>query len=231
LWECEAHDKRPTQVIREWFWRFFLAGVLGVALSIAMYPGGTWFDAHTRGFALWDNFMCDMLPAIAVNGEPNPAHTLAALSMATLALSLAPFFIVLSKFAASRAMAMIIAILGCIGALNCALVALAPGDAYPGLHATLIFIAGPPCFVALVLGASQLRFAKGSMRERIAVGLACALAVVSLSDFAVYAHHMAAHTPPFHLLPALQKIAMLLLLVWMVVVATIERPRATHLPG
>jgi hypothetical protein len=209
--------------MRHLFWRLFLPGVLGAGVSIAMYPGGTWFDPHTRGFALWDNFMCDMLPAIAVNGEPNPAHTLAALSMATLGLSLGPFFIQLSAFAASKVLRRTVTIAGCIGAVGCALVALAPGDAYPGLHAALIFAAGPPCFVALVVGASQLRFSKGSMRERFAVGLAGALAVVSFADFAVYAHHMASHTPPFHLLPALQKIASAILLVWMVVVATIPR--------
>ena len=53
----------------------------------------------------------------------------------------------------------------------------------------------------------------------------------SSTHFGIYGHHMAAHTAPFHLLPALQKVALAILWVWMVVVATIERPRGPQMPA
>lgn len=40
-------------------------------LATRLYPGGTWFDRGSPGFAFWGNFWCDLLHPVSFNGGDN----------------------------------------------------------------------------------------------------------------------------------------------------------------
>ncbi|MFX0557891.1 hypothetical protein ACOCEA_13915 [Maribacter sp. CXY002] len=69
--------------------------LLGIALflifySIAamLYPGGSWLSPTYEGFSIWNNYLCDLLDDISINGELNRAKYFARISLAVLCAGL-----------------------------------------------------------------------------------------------------------------------------------------------
>jgi len=69
------------------------------AAAIALYPGGTWWDADAEGHSLTRNFLCDLMQTEALNGMPAPIGSpLARFGMFAMLVALASFCAQVAKF-------------------------------------------------------------------------------------------------------------------------------------
>lgn len=200
---------------------FTLGGALGV------YPGGTFFDPSHRGYDFWSNFWCDALRNPALNGEPNARGArLTSVALWVLSAGLIPFWGVAASLGAAHRPAVRGAIqgLGVVAMLGMMAVSLLPSDVYPRLHGYLVFVAGPPAFVAIVLFLLASRSARGVPPfVRAIAALALLLALV---NFALYGRAFWLHADPWPLLPALQKVVTLLFFGWIVASCAVVFRRA-----
>ncbi|MBK7427508.1 MAG: hypothetical protein IPI60_11015 [Saprospiraceae bacterium] len=78
---------------------WLLAPVFGTILfvilyitAIFFYPGGSQVDKNAIGFSLVNNYWCNLLNDVAINGEINPAKPIAMAGLAVLCLTLALFW-------------------------------------------------------------------------------------------------------------------------------------------
>ena len=65
--------------------------VLYVAATL-LYPGGSQVDKNSVGFSWINNYWCNLLNEIAINGQPNPAKPVAMTGMFVLCLTLSFFW-------------------------------------------------------------------------------------------------------------------------------------------
>lgn len=188
---------------------------------MAIYPGGTWWDAAARGHRFWQNFLCDLEWRVALDGTPNPVGSvLAQAAMLILVAGFVPFWWEAPARGLAPAGTRAVKVLGASGVAGMIAVALMPSDRFGILHGAAVLSAAVPSVAATALAAV------GEWRagRRVAAGIGAALLGVTAIDLALYAHTMGSGSPGPLALPALQKIALALLLTWMTVVAV--RPRA-----
>jgi hypothetical protein len=210
-----------------------LFAVLGLVAHL-LYPGGTWWDAHTRGASFWQNFLCDLEWSVALNGEPNHIGSRFAQAAMLVALfGMAPFWwlVPLLFGGAERAwLRRAIRALGLTAVAGTVAVVLMPSERFGALHGAAVIVAGVPGLSATVLAASALLLYEP--RPRIAGALGAAMLAFALVDFALYVRTWLAGGPGPLVLPVAQKCALLLLLAWMVSVAVRVRSRdATETPS
>jgi len=62
------------------------------AIAAFLYPGGNYDDRREPGFSLFRNYFCDLLDAVAKNGEPNPGRGLALVAAALVVPTLVFFW-------------------------------------------------------------------------------------------------------------------------------------------
>jgi hypothetical protein len=195
------------------------------AAAMHLYPGGTWWDAAARGHRFWENFLCDLEWRVALNGEPNPVGSaLAKTAMLLLLVALVPFWLAVPRVfpGASAGARAAVTTPGLVSAAATVAVVLMPSDRFGALHGAMVIVAGVPGLVAAALAVRGL--ALREPRPRVAAGLGGAMLAAAFVDFALYVSHFAAHTNGTPLGPALQKVALLLLLAWMVTVAVRSAP-------
>ena len=185
---------------------------------MALYPGGTALNPSLDGHSFWMNFLCDLTASVAGNGRPNPGCLVGRAAIATFAVTLGVFWLVLpTTFRAGAGGrwrgARPLEIAGGVSALGLATVPFASG----WMHAWAVFAAAIPGIVAGALAlVGTLRFA----RSRLVVALLCAAMGAALVDSALYVQSLATH--PRVVLPALpaaQRIAFLLIVAWIAAVA------------
>jgi hypothetical protein len=196
---------------------------LFVALEVPamlLYPGGTWWDAGTRGHRFWENFLCDLEWRVALDGTPNPVGSrLAEGAMLALAAAFVPFWIAAPRLFAARAprLARVTRTLGLVGVGGMAAVVLMPSDRFGALHGVAVIVAGVPSLLAT--GAAEAGFVLGEPKPRVAASIGGALLATALLDFALYVSHLVGRTEGTPLVAAAQKVALLLLLAWMAAIA------------
>ena len=181
-----------------------------------LYPGGTWWDSTTAGYRFWQNYLCDLEWHVGLNGQDNTAGShLARAAMLVLLVGLAAFWLIApSLFGRGRGrLPLSVPVLGLVSVAGTIAVALMPSDAFPVLHGFFVIASGVPGLAAAALTVRGLR-APGS-RWPFGGWLGAALFVVALLDLALYAFHWASGDEAPPLLPAIQKIALFLLLAWM----------------
>lgn len=101
-----------------------LAVAFGLFLAAAfVYPGGTQWQADTVGFDCSRNFVCSLFAEQALNGEHNPARTLAIAALLLTCASLGVLFFAISRSTTSRRHRSAIEIAGIGTAVYTALVA------------------------------------------------------------------------------------------------------------
>jgi hypothetical protein len=61
-------------------------------IATFLYPGGSQVDKNSIGFSWANNYWCNLLNEIAINGQPNPAKPVAMTGMFVLCLTLAFFW-------------------------------------------------------------------------------------------------------------------------------------------
>lgn len=198
-----------------------VAAFAGLELAaMSLYPGGTWWDATTRGHRFWENFLCDLEWRVALNGVPNPVGSrFATAAMLVLLAGLAAFWLGVPRAFEDRAPrgASAVPWLGLGSAVGTLAVILMPSDRFGALHGVMVLTAGVPGLLATALAVRVL--AVGEPPPKIAAWTGGGMLSFALADFALYAWHFLAHTPGSILGPALQKVALVLLLSWMVLVA------------
>jgi hypothetical protein len=201
-----------------------LGSVVGFAAlevaAMSLYPGGTWWDSTTRGHRFWQNFLCDLEWRVALNGAPNPLGSrLAMAAMLVLLVGLAAFWLGVPRVFAGRPPRGTAAVpwLGLTSAVGTLAVVLMPSDRFGSLHGAMVLTAGVPGIAAATLAVFVLGL--GEPRPRIAAWTGGSMLAFAVVDFALYAWHFLSQTAGSTLGPALQKIALILLLAWMVLVA------------
>ncbi len=188
-----------------------------IAPAMALYPGGTWWEPHAVGHGFWSNFLCDLEWRTALNGTPNPlGATLAEGAMLALVLAFVPFWPLAARLFADRArLAAAVRLLGWTSVLGMIAVALMPSERFGAMHGVAVVVAGLPGLSAAVLAATGQLLAS----RTVPGALGAAMVLFAIVDFVLYVHIMLHGGPGPLFLPVAQKLALLLLLAWMLVVA------------
>jgi hypothetical protein len=116
---------------------------------------------------------------------------------------------------------------GLISVAGTIAVVLMPSDRFGTLHGVAVIVAGLPGLSAAVLSVIGLLLS-GDRAARVAGGIGGAMLGFAILDFVLYAWTMAHGGPGPLVLPAAQKCALLLLLLWMLAVARLGLARATR---
>lgn len=193
------------------------AALLGAAMRL--YPGGTWCDPAAEGHAFWANFLCDLEWKVALNGRPNPVgSTVAGAGMASLALGVGVFFqVVPALFGPGGASRRAVRLLGGASTVGTAAVVLMPSERFGDLHGVVVIVTAAPGLAGAVLAVAAL--ARGEPRPRVCAALGGASVCAAVVDLGLYARHFVDRTDCAPLVPALQKVAVLLLLGWLTAVS------------
>lgn len=203
-----------------WGARFVLlataGGVVLFALAMHLYPGGTAMDPGRAGHSFWLNFLCDLMSGVAQNGVPNVAGSLAARA-ALLAMGLAlgiHFLAMPALLDGPRALARAIRVVGALCAAGLIMVPFAHGPA----HAPTIFASAGAGLVAGIL--TLIAEARGPASERARRRLLGAAVALVAADSLFYAQTFSTH-PRVVLpqVPIFQRLACLLVVLWMAVSA------------
>jgi hypothetical protein len=200
-----------------------LAGV-GVAVlllsgAMASYPGGTWCDAGTVGHSFFRNFLCDLTSSVALGGAPNGrGAALGRAAMLSLVVAVVAFFRAApGLFPAHVVTARLVRAFGLASMIGAAAVTLLPSQRFGDLHAIAVFAAGALGFIAAVLVA--LGLARAEPAPRVGAALGGLAIATSVADMAMYAVHFIEREDCAPLLPLVQKVALALVLAWVVVTA------------
>jgi hypothetical protein len=199
--------------------RFVLFGVASGAslLGIAMwlYPGGTALDPEAPGHSFWLNFLCDLTEPIARNGVPSPTGSmLARVAMIDLSLALGAVWLIGPALVPDRrAAARVIRGAGAVCAVALVAVPLVPGVA----HMIAIFVSSAAGLAAGLV--TLVVLVRGGGPRHVWLLMAVVL-VATAADSLFYAQSMASHPRVVRPeLPAVQRVASLLAVAWMVATA------------
>jgi hypothetical protein len=185
------------------------------AAAMALYPGGTWWEPGARGHRFWQNFLCDLSWRVALNGQDNRVGSI--LSQAAMLVLVAGFVPFWWLAAGPRARA--VRVLGLGSVVGTAAVTLMPSERFGSMHGVAVMVATSTGLAAAV-GAAVGQLRAG---DRVAGGLGLAVLACAGIDLVLYVRTFASGGPGPLAVPALQKVALLLLLTWMGVVAS-RRP-------
>jgi hypothetical protein len=195
-----------------------LAFVALEGAAMWLYPGGTWWARQAHGHRFWQNFLCDLEWRVALNGEPNRGAPLAQAAMLVLALALVPLWSAVARlFSRYPGTGNAVRVLGTVSVIAIWAVVLMPSDRYGAVHGLAVLTAGP-----LGLGAAGLAvvaLAMGEPKPRVAAAAGMATLALAFADFVLFALHVWGHTEGKPAVAAMQKLALIFLLVWMLVVA------------
>jgi hypothetical protein len=193
---------------------------------MALYPGGTWWNPAARGHRFWQNYLCDLEWRVALNGQTNHwGSRLAQAAMLVLVLTLAPFWLALPRLfrASSSRSGAAVRWLGLVSVAATVCVVFMPSERFGALHGAMVVLACVPGLTAVAVAVAGL--ARSEPRPRAGAAIGGAMLGVALVDFALYVSHLVGHSEGTPLVPALEKIALILLLAWMLLVALRTRAR------
>ncbi len=197
-------------------WAVLASVVVFVALeggAMALYPGGTWWEPSAHRHRFWQNFLCDLSWRTALNGQDNRTGSLLAqAAMLVLVAGFVPFWLLAGERGARG-----IRPLGFASVLGTAAVTLMPSERFGAMHGMAVMVATTTGLAAAVLAVvGQLRSG-----ARLAGWLGVAVLGTAGLDFVLYVQTFASPSggPGPLALPAIQKVALGLLLAWMTVVA------------
>jgi hypothetical protein len=207
--------------------RLVRACVLGFAglelIAMHLYPGGTFWDRTTRGARFWQNFLCDFESPVALDGQPNLVGArFGRAAMVLMVVGLASFWWMLPwRFGRLRRLGCAVRSLGLVSLGGILAAALMPSSRFGVLHGIAVVVAGVPGLTAAALAVAGL--ARAEARPSAAAMVGGGMLTFAVADFAMYARTMLHGGPGPILLPVAQKVALLLLMVWMLVIARDRR--------
>lgn len=185
------------------------------ALAAWAYPGGNHFDHHAAGHDFWRNAICDVARATAVGGRPNPVGSvLARLAMVTMAIGVGALLWSLPcRFASRPRLGRVVRVLAAFTVPATIAVALLPTDRFGMLHGVVVMLAGIPGAVAAGAAAYGLLHAPDAPRS--VVFFAVATLAVTVMGLSSYGAELLFGGPSRPEVPALERVASLLVLAWM----------------
>lgn len=192
-------------------------GLLGFAAcmgtAITLYPGGTFRDPQSPGYAFWDNYWCDLLDPVALSGEDNLwGSRFARAAFAVFALVLLRFWPLAAAWAQGGTKSRLAVSLGRAGAISLLLVSATSSVSEPEAHAVAVTASAG----AGVVSALLLLPALHARTDRLTASLGIALALTTTVTLLQYVRQGITRANYAAWLPASQKLATLLLLAWMV---------------
>jgi hypothetical protein len=199
-----------------------VAFAVAMAAAARLYPGGTWCDPQAPGYDLWRSFFCDVLHIRGLNGLPNPGAPFARAALVLIAAAFVPFWFALPvalNLGTRRAAA--VHAFGAASATASLIVALAPSDRFPQLHQAAVLFAASAGIGAALLALGGVKAASGAARAL--PPLAWAALMTAAVDAGLYAAQLSDPAPCALALPALQKLAAGLIVVWMLATAWVVR--------
>jgi hypothetical protein len=204
------------------FWALFAA-------AAAVYPGGNWLDRAAIGHHFFGNYFCDLTQPVSLSGVSNPLGSrLAQLAMLSFAAAMAGFFWLVPRFFGpnTRGVAWVRG-LGECAVLSYLTVPFTPSELFGEVHASLSLFAGALGLTAALCAVWALLRAPGTGRVLGSLG-ALSLAAGGLHA-ALFVHYLHGSEPAPLIVPAVQKLAALLLSTWMLGAAwlTLSRPRGS----
>ncbi|HEY0469944.1 MAG TPA: hypothetical protein VGC79_37415 [Polyangiaceae bacterium] len=207
-----------------------MLGFFGLfAAAMWVYPGGNWSDRAAHGHRFFANYVCDLTQPVSLSGVNNRLGSrLAQLAMLCFAGALAGFFWLLPGYFQpnSRAAAWVRG-LGESAVVSYVAVPFMPSELFGETHAWLALLAGALGLSAALCAVwALLRSSREPRARALGVVGALALAVASLHAVLFARYLYAGEAPPL-IVPAVQKVAALLLSGWILGVAwlTLSRPR------
>lgn len=187
---------------------FFVAAAWWLMLS---YRGNNPFDPDAVGYDFWRNTLCDLGKSGRYAQGSWAGPWLFTLAMGMIASSLGPLFWILStRFAASRWRRIVIRCLGAIAAAGAVAVGLTPADAMEVYHAAAIGAAAVPGLIAMLLAAYGI-FRSPRLSYKTMTALFLVLAVV---HFTQYVRQFWLGMPWTPTTPMVQKLTVMLALAW-----------------
>jgi len=202
---------------------FCLSGFAGlIAISMRLYPGGNWLDRSAPGHRFWFNFWCDLTQPVSLSGVDNHVGAFyGELGMLCFAASLAGFFWLLPRqFARQASSSPWVRGFGECAVLIFVAVTLMPSERFGALHAYLALASGG--FGILAAACAVVSLWRSHTRARRLSVLGGLVLVLGAFDALVFLHHLNDAAPPPLVIPAVQKIAGLLLSAWIIAVAWLE---------
>lgn len=195
------------------------------AWAMRLYPGGTWWDRAAVGHRFWDNYVCDLEWEIALDGSPNHLGArVARTAVLVLVAGFVPFWLALpALLPGRRRTGSAVRALGLASVAGLSAVAWMPSDRVGALHGAAVIAAAVPGMAATGLAVAGLLGAEP--RPRIAGWTGVMLLGFTAVDLALYVSHLVRHVEGTNLVVVLEKIAVLLLLVWMLEVGARILPR------
>jgi hypothetical protein len=197
-----------------------IAGFIALeSTAMALYPGGTWWDANASGHRFWENFLCDLERRVALNGQPNPlGGRLAVAALLVLDGALGAFWLRVADILRTRpGLARAVRISGLASVFGTVGVILMSSERFGVLHGLAVNLAGFPGLAAAALAVVGL--ARSEPRPRIAAAAGAAVFVFALIDLVSYSWSLLSRTDGTPMVAAAEKLALGALLSWMVVVA------------
>jgi hypothetical protein len=186
--------------------------------AMRVYPGGTWWNVTAVGHSFWQNYLCDLTQPVAIDHVPNPLGSmLGRTAMLVLVAGLFPFWAAVPLLFVGPRLARLVRMLGFVSMIGVVGVVLLPSSRFGQLHGILVVLAGVPGLSAAVLTVAGLLQALPQFR--LAAWLGVAMLLFALVDFTAYTGHLIAGGLGTPILPALQKVALLLLIAWMLSVS------------
>lgn len=200
-----------------------------VAAAIARFPGGSDCDPAARGFDPWCNYLSDLLHAAARDGLPNPAAPLARAAMLAFVAALPPFWALVARLLPARgapargsgrtsgrtSVGDVVRATGTLSAFGWAGAPLLGSDRFGALHGVFVLLGAGPGLLAAGLTVWALRPARPGLALLGALVFACVGAAVGLYLRLL----LGAPGAQSLALPALQKVAGVWLVAWLVAVA------------
>jgi hypothetical protein len=205
--------------------------ILAMAIAIAAYPGGSWTAPNEPGFSFSRNFWCDLLRSRAINGLENAtSKSWASLAFAALAGGSLPYWVAAASLFQPY-QRRLVATLGAASAMGLGLMAALPSDRYPVAHGVVALAGGAAGMLAGAMSA-RLRL-RGEPRlgaRRLAAALTLGFAA---SNACLYVYVAYLRAPETLAQPLAQKLATLLLVIWMTLTVrrANEREAAPKLDG
>lgn len=192
--------------------------VLGIA--VVGYPGGHMFDPAARGHSFWLNTFCDLGRPVAVNGQANPARAVAFDVSLLVVLGALPVVWMLlpglfGQERRARRLGRAATVLGVVSFHGGMLLAMGLLTRSGGAHTAGIAMGAGPGLAALALACVGLWTAQ---RRGLALWSAALLAI-GLYHFGQFVAHFGLGVTWTPAGPAVQRVATLWALSWMVAVA------------
>ena len=200
-----------------------LTSLVLFTLAAWAYPGGNHYDHQAIGHDFWRNALCDVARSSAVGGRPNPVGSiLARLSMSTMAIGIGALLWSLpDRFSALPRLGRAVRVLATVTVPAALAVVLLPSDRFGALHGIAVMLAGIPGAFAAAGAVYGLLQASDAPRSVAALGVATlTVTVIGLSS---YGAELVFGGPSRPEVPALERIASLLLLAWMLALSVSER--------